>query len=332
MFGTEQYLEQCLSSVKDQTYTDYEVIVVNDGSTGVDSQGNCCKKIIKNIKKKYKLPINYIEHSENKGLLEARRTAIYAATGDYIFNLDSDDKLPPDALENLYNVAVETGADIVHGKGELFSAGDVEIPVDVKEEEVLKAKEHKLKKITNVYMGEISGSDIFNGYLVEKNHCGFLWGKLYKRELYLEAFDKIPPMFCTMAEDVIQYFWLTYFAKKYVGINKCVYEYCDNTGVTSNKTIDNLEKWEQVCSVASVFTAIYTSLEELNVELEEKQRDRISKLCCYYVGNNLQQLNGTVVPELKNDAYNILCDYWGASFVSKIEAILKEKENNNEKK
>lgn len=325
VFGSEPYLEACLKSVAEQTFRDYEVIVVNDGSSGTDADGNNCKKIIKNCKKKYKLPVNYIQHSKNKGLLEARRTAVYAAKGDYIFNLDSDDRLPPDALSVLYRIATETGADIIHGKGKLFAADGNEQKVEISREVLESIRKDKSEKIEKVYLGTIESSYILDSYLVKHNHCGFLWGKLFSRELYLEAFDKIPPMFCTMAEDVIQYFWITYFGKKYVGIEDCVYYYCDDTGVTSRKVIDNLDKWEQVCSVASVFTAFYTSLGEYNIELKEAQKNSMSLLCCNYVVNNLMQLRQTVIPELKEEAYNILCDYWGKGLVSRIELKLNNK-------
>ena len=327
VYDSEAYLEECLKSVADQTFTDYEVIVVNDGSSGVDASGNNCKKIIKLVKKKYNLSVNYIVHSENKGLLEARRTAVYEAKGDYICLLDSDDKLPPNALEELYNVAKATDADIVHGKGRLFINKEQTECVDVKEEELRRIWKEKTEKIQKIFFGTLENEAIFNSYLVDKNHCGFLWGKLIKREVYLEAFNNIPPMFCTMAEDFIQYFWLTYFAKKYVGIDKEVYYYCDNTGVTSNRVINNLDKWNQVCSVSSVFTALYTTLEERNIELTERQTERLTEICYYYVANNLGQLQNAVVTELKDAAYDILCDYWGANLVSKVENRLAELKN-----
>ena len=324
VFRSESYLGDCLKSLGEQTFNDFEVIIVNDGSDGTDSEGNCCKKIVKIAKKKWKFPINYIEHKKNKGLLEARRTAVYAARGDYIFNLDSDDKLPSNGLELLYRAALESGADIVHGEGDLFFVEDGEYNSSISEDRLKKAREERLKKITNVYPGIIENNDILNSYLVENTHCGFLWGKLFKKELYLEAFDKIPSMFCTLAEDVIQYFWIAYFAKKYFGIKDCVYYYCDSTGITGNSVIDNLDKWEQICSVSSVFTGIYTSLEESNIKLEKSQRENISLLCCKYAANNLMELKYRVVPELHNDAYKILKDYWGEDFISKIEMKLKE--------
>ena len=329
VYESEAFLEECLKSVASQTFTDYEVIVVNDGSCGVDDSGDDCKKILKKVKKNYHLSVNYIAHDENKGLLEARRTAIYEAKGDYILILDSDDKLPPNAIEDLYNAAIENDADIVHGSGSLFiSEQNKGSNITIDENVLQKMLDNKSQKIKKVYLGTLEGQDIFDGYLDKKNHCGFLWGKLFKRELYLDAFNEIPPMFCTMAEDFIQYFWLTYFAKKYVGIDKVVYNYCDNTGVSSNRVINNLDKWQQVCSVSSVFTTLYTSLDEKENRLDEKYMKRITELCYYYVGNNLGQLEHTVVSELKDAAYDILCDYWGKDLVVRVEDKLTEIKNN----
>ena len=323
IFYSEPYLEECLRSVALQSFKDFEVIVVNDGSKGIDSNGNSCKKIVKNAMKEYKIDITYIEHNENKGLLEARRTAIYEAKGDYILNLDSDDKLYPECLEVLVCKANSENADIVQGKASLFNQNQNE-RASLPEGKLKNARNKKLEKITNVYLGNLENQEILDGYLVSNNHSGFLWGKLFKRELYLEAFDKIQPMFCTLAEDVIQYFWLCYFAKKYVGIDKCIYYYCDDTGVTSNKVIDSLNSWEHVCSVASVFSSIYTNLQEGKINLSEAQLERLGELCCSYVANNLDQLNGAVVSELKEEAYNMLCDYWGEDFVHTIE---KQRQN-----
>ena len=323
VFHSEIYLDNCLSSLSNQSFTDFEIVIVNDGSKGCNVKGQNCKSIVSSFKHNNKIPITYIEYNENKGLLEARRRAIYESKGEYILNLDSDDKLSPDALELLYNKAIETKADIVHGKGELFwvnNNGEREEPRD----NIKEFKQNKINKVSNIYKGTLTNGDILDGFLLEKNHNGFLWGKLFKRELYVKAFSKIPNMFCTMAEDVMQYFWLTYFAKKYVGLDKVVYQYCDNTGVTSTKIIDSIEKWEHICSVASVFSEIYRTVEEEKIILSESLLQRISALSFQYVANNIEQLNKAVISELKAQAYNILCDYWGEDVVIKVE---KEIEN-----
>ena len=324
VFHSENYLDNCLQSLSNQSFRDFEVVIVNDGSKGIDSKGQSCKNIVSSFSSNNEIKVKYIEYNENKGLLEARRRAIYESEGEYILNLDSDDKLSYNALEVLYNKAIETEADIVHGKGELFwvnNEGNREEPkIDVFEQ-----KKIKIQKVSNVYHGTLENSKILDGFLVDKNHNGFLWGKLFRRTLYLEAFSKIPTMFCTMAEDVMQYFWLSYFAKKYVGIDKVVYFYCDNTGVTSSKVIDSIEKWEHVCSVASVFNGIFNTLSEEEIKLSESQLQRISALSYRYVANNIDQLNRAVISELKGQAYNILCDYWGEDVVLKVEKEMEER-------
>jgi hypothetical protein len=109
-----------------------------------------------------------------------------------------------------------------------------------------------------------------------------------------------------------------------VGISDVVYNYTVNTGISSNTKITSLERWEQVCSTASVFTVLFACLQELNPPFTQEQLAAIRKLCRFYVANNLQQLNHSVVPELRPQAYDILCDYWGEGLVKHMEEVLGE--------
>ncbi|MBS4763579.1 MAG: glycosyltransferase family 2 protein [Brachyspira sp.] len=86
IYNTERYLRRCLDSLVNQTFKDIKIIIVNDAS-----QGNC-KEIIEEYKKKDNR-IKYIEHSENKSLLQARKTGNIASTGKYIMYVDSDDEI-----------------------------------------------------------------------------------------------------------------------------------------------------------------------------------------------------------------------------------------------
>ncbi|MBR1639184.1 MAG: glycosyltransferase family 2 protein [Treponema sp.] len=113
VFGTEHLLSECLQSVAEQDFNSVEIIVVNDASRGMDSEDKTCNKIVKAFKKHSPFKVTYIEHSENLGLLEARRSAVYTAKGKYIACLDSDDKFLPGALKALYDSAESICADIV---------------------------------------------------------------------------------------------------------------------------------------------------------------------------------------------------------------------------
>lgn len=326
VFSTEPYLARCLRSVFTQSFSDFEIVIVNDGSFGTDENGWNCKKIVKSfqkeakkLRKELKLPavsFDYTEHRTNLGLLEARRTAVENAHGEYICILDSDDELLPEALSNMYNAAVGSNADIVQGRAEVFCSGN--------SEQDKKRAEKMLEKVNLLFAGELSGESVFNGFLLNKNHTAFLWGKLIRRTVYLEAFSHIPFTQCVFAEDVLQYFFISYAAKKYVGIENPVCRYTVDTGISSNRKIDDLKRWEKVCSTASVFTIIFDEVKKfeppLNLELMEAIRNQSRS----YLANNLKQLREAVVPELQKEAREMLCEYWGDSFVEKVEKLQKE--------
>lgn len=107
VYNTEEYLRRCLDSVLGQTFQDIEIIIVNDGS-----QGNC-KEITKEYQKNDSR-IKYIEHSENRSLLQARKTGNIHSVGKYILYVDSDDELDINACEAIYKVVSQEDYDIIH--------------------------------------------------------------------------------------------------------------------------------------------------------------------------------------------------------------------------
>ncbi len=94
VYNTEKYIEKCLESLAGQTMQDFEVIIVNDGST------DNSKKVIKDYMKNSNLDIRYLE-KENGGLASARNYGVERALGKYISFLDSDDYLDKDLYKNL---------------------------------------------------------------------------------------------------------------------------------------------------------------------------------------------------------------------------------------
>lgn len=322
VFHTERFLEKCLESVKSQeipekTKNFLEIIVVDDGSK------QNAREIIKRFSKNTKFPIKFIEHKKNLGLLETRRTAIYEAKGDFVFILDSDDFLPQNALKVLYEKAIETNADIVHGKADVFFYENIEKIAQknsISIERIQNYKNGRDKKAKNVFLGELLDSAIIEGNLIEQNHNGFLWGKLFKKEVYLKALSHISPIFCTMMEDFIQYLWISKYSKKYVGIESIVYNYAIDTGISSNKKIEDISEWEKVCSTSSVFTAIFSEVQshKENELFSSKQLEKIKYFCRAFLKNNILQLENVVSPEIKDEAKKLLEDYWGKSFVDNL--------------
>ncbi len=92
-YNSESFLEECVESVLNQTYKNFEIIIVNDGSK--DKTGIIAEAI------KQKDPRVRVIHQENKGLFHTRISAISASKGKYIVSLDADDQLEPYTLSLL---------------------------------------------------------------------------------------------------------------------------------------------------------------------------------------------------------------------------------------
>lgn len=116
VYNVEDYLKQCIQSVLQQTYRKYELLLINDGST--DRSGEICKEF-----EKYDNRVIVI-NQENGGAASARNKGIKAASGDYIFFIDSDDYLADrNVLEKLNILIADTDAELIKFKQLAFENG-----------------------------------------------------------------------------------------------------------------------------------------------------------------------------------------------------------------
>lgn len=111
VYNAEKYIERCLISVLDQTFEDYEVLVVDD--RGTDNSIQKVEEIADNHVYGKKLRI--VHHDRNKGVAEARNTIIDEASGKYLYFMDSDDRISEDAISLLFDKAENTNAETVWG-------------------------------------------------------------------------------------------------------------------------------------------------------------------------------------------------------------------------
>lgn len=102
MYNAASYIKECITSLQNQTFSNFEIIIVDDGST--DNSYDICEKEILND--------NRIKlfHQENKGVSSARAYGVKESQGEYIFFVDADDTVKTDALETLY-VKIQKGYD-----------------------------------------------------------------------------------------------------------------------------------------------------------------------------------------------------------------------------
>ena len=105
VYKAEKYLSRCVDSILEQTFPDFELILIDDGSP--DKSGALCDDFARNDAR------IRVFHQENKGVSAARQKGLDNATGDYIIHADPDDWVEPDMLQTLYNEAIIGDYDVV---------------------------------------------------------------------------------------------------------------------------------------------------------------------------------------------------------------------------
>ena len=104
VYNVANFLDECIKTILDQSYDDFELILVDDGST--DESGSICdyySKLDERVK---------VIHQKNGGLSDARNTGINISNGQFITFIDSDDYIAKDYIEKLYFSIIENNADI----------------------------------------------------------------------------------------------------------------------------------------------------------------------------------------------------------------------------
>ena len=161
VYNVKDYLKKCVLSLIRQTYTNIEIILVDDGSTD-GSEKLCDELAVADSRIK-------VIHQVNCGLSGARNSGIDNATGKYLFFCDSDDYLEYNALEMLLNNLKAQDADVV-------ACGIEKIYND----ETCKEPE----QFTNNIPGRWSGHESIIQMMRNNNICTVVWNKLYKFELF----------------------------------------------------------------------------------------------------------------------------------------------------
>ena len=116
VYNTEEYIRQCLDSILNQTYQNFESLLINDGSP--DNSADICREYVSKDSR-----FRYFE-KENGGVSSARNLGIEHSKGEYITFIDSDDWVDSDYLEVLYNALIDENADISVSTYKRFHMGD----------------------------------------------------------------------------------------------------------------------------------------------------------------------------------------------------------------
>ena len=160
IYNAEKYIERCIESIQKQTYSNLDIILVNDGST--DSSALICDKYANTDKR-----IQVI-HKENKGAYEARNTGLKLAKGEYIAFVDSDDHIHPDMISSLYQAIIREKTICSMCKG-LRAYNDTVIEKPDNNTTTILNQEEIIKRL-------FSGDSDYVQYAV-------VWNKLIKKEI-----------------------------------------------------------------------------------------------------------------------------------------------------
>lgn len=159
VYKIRRYLQRCIESILQQTYTDYELILVDDGSP--DGCGAVCDRFALECDK-----VKVI-HKKNGGLSSARNAGIAAAKGEYITFIDGDDTIASGTF--YYNMRI------------LMSNPDI----DILEYPVTKNYESPKSEVLSFKPEKISGSNIFPDWIKRKGYeHSFSWNKIYRADLF----------------------------------------------------------------------------------------------------------------------------------------------------
>lgn len=209
VYNVEQYLPKCIDSIVAQTYSNLEIILVDDGS--LDNCGRICDAYAK-IDSRI-----HVIHKENEGIGFARNSGLKICSGAYIMFVDSDDFLAHDTVQVLYERIVSDGSDMAMGKH-----------IDAYEDE-------RLDGASCCWIQDmvISGKDFCMWMDGRRNVPVSAWGKLYRRSIFETI--SYPSLKC--GEDLWVFPEIMDRCQKISLVNRTIYYYFQrNTSLIHMKT------------------------------------------------------------------------------------------------
>lgn len=219
VFNTEKYLRECLDSLINQTYKDFEIIIVNDASP------DGSREIIKNYRSLFSRII-YIENQENKNLFASRIIGAKKAKGDYLLFVDSDDSVSPVLLETI-NRNLEN------------------------QDMIAFCHDRQGKKYRSIF----KDFDTFKRESLKGCHCN-IWGKAIKKEVWDNLYFTDEEINLMSFEDWLFSFKIALAAKSYKGIPESLYFYrvdniCNHTNNIDSQRIkkdihDHLKVYQEM--------------------------------------------------------------------------------------
>lgn len=207
VYNIKEYLPECVDSILSQTFSDLEIILVDDGST--DGCAEICDAYAGKDRR-----IQAV-HKENGGLVSARKAGLRVASGQYIGCVDGDDWIEPDMYERMYRRMQEEDVDVVMcGRYEDTGTARKEVYHGVEE-----GRYGKAEMLRSIYPRMIAGEAFFEWGIFPG-----VWDKLFKRE-FLEPFQLAVDERLVMGEDAACAWPCLLHAGSMYVMHECLYHY-----------------------------------------------------------------------------------------------------------
>lgn len=243
VYNVEKYLYRCVDSILKQTYENFELILIDDGSPD-----NCSQMCDELSEKDSRIKVI---HQENQGLSAARNSGIKIAKGNYLTFIDSDDWISNTMFEDLINLIKEKNADISICNF-IVTDGNAIYKKNTKAEEKLYSKDEFMKIILRV----------------NSNRCiHYAWGKLYKKDV-IDKNEHYPVGM--LNEDVEGMFKAVLKSEKIAETNKIGYFYYENSeSISRKKFSENFlslhHVWERILEISQNSAPEYVDYVKYNL-------------------------------------------------------------------
>lgn len=211
VYGVEKYIERCAVSLFEQTYRDMEYVFVNDCTP--DRSISILRSVVERYPERAS-QVRIIDNEVNRGVGATRGVAIAAATGDCIIHADSDDYMPPCAVEILCAEMERSGADVVDGAWQRFTSAGLSCPM-------LPCQSRDTRRYLSLM-------------LCQNIVSNRMWGRLFRRSLYAgHGITLVPGV--DYSEDYSIMTRLMFYAKRSF-VNEVVYFYSDENTASYTHT------------------------------------------------------------------------------------------------
>jgi glycosyltransferase involved in cell wall biosynthesis len=253
VYNAEKYLAECLDSILQQTFTNFEVICIDDGSTD-----NSVAILNRYAKKDSRILV--FQHETNKGTLQARKTAFEKAQGKYMVFVDADDIAKPEMFEQLHTKASLKYIDLVQCGATIY---------DPKNKLKKPVYERYHQFFTNVKEYSATGQrNVFGAFGIKiKNN---FWISIVRKKVYKQIIPYIPNSVIPHGNDNLVMLMLIYFSHTYASLDKILYIYRASS-TSSNLTSLSVEKAKNhIRSRSDVLFYAKEFMKKVNPKFDEK--------------------------------------------------------------